>query len=415
MTQVCACAANWRIELTDLLTGGVRHSITPMEFEFETAFLEAGRGTIRFNRKGTDKRVGAQFVHVNDMAPYATGIFFSRIHGGAATPDNPNTMFGGFIETMDADSDGMVTLGFSEMQKYLDFRMIRSDLVFTNVNQNDIGANLVLYARGENTAGGSIDPSPALGIPLIGGFFATAFNRDRTYLADDRVVIGEAIRNLTQVVNGPVYSLEHFRNPVPIPGFTASWFTDMLFRDTWVQPSVPRISWHHVNDMKVFLDGNGLANQIDAFGEPFDDGTPRIATADSPFPFLPRFDAAPTFDGVTEMITLGNHAVGYQDDYRDPALNLQLMFSGLEYGQAAGGTTLTIDDLVPGNVVNLDIQSPYWVVEGGPDFPSSYVPRIGRVSVAAGLEGPESVTAQVIVDSFPTSLVAGPPADCQDC
>lgn len=411
--DACECAANWRIELTDLLTGAIRHSITPTQFEFETSFLEAGRGNITFNRRGVDKDTGPQFVSVNDMEPYSTGIFFSRVNGGAATPANPIPMFGGFIETMDSDSAGMATLGFSEMQKYLDFRMIRSDLVFSADNQNSIGANLVLYARGDNFDGGSVDPSPTLGIPLIGVGGTTAFNRDRTYLAVDRPMIGEMIRNLTQIEDGPVYSLEHSRGAVP--GLTDGWSSVMTFEDTWQQVSIPRITWQHLTDLKVFLDGNGIANQIDAFGDPEEDGTPRIATADSPFSFRPRFDAAPAFSGVSNLTTLGQHAVGYQNDYRDPALNLQLFLSGLEYGQAAGSITLTLDDLVPGNEVNLNIHSPNWVVEAGVDFPSTMVPSVGRVSVAAGQEGPEQVAAQIIVDSFPSNVLSSQPADCEDC
>jgi hypothetical protein len=96
-------------------------------------------------------------------------------------------------------------------------------------------------------------------------------------------------------------------------------------------------------------------------------------------------------------------------------MNVQLSFSGLEYGQAAGPITLTLDDLVPGNVVNVDIRSPYWVVDGGPDMEGTHIPSIGRVSVAAGLEGPEQVTAQIFVDSFPTNALGTPPDDCVDC
>lgn len=406
--EVCECAANWRIELTDLLTGEVRHLINPTDFEFETSWLTAGRGSITFNRKGVTTLVRAQFVHVTDMEPYATGIFFSRIHGGAATPAAPVVMFGGFVETMDSGSDGMTTLGFAEMQKYLDFRLIRSDLVFTAIDQTEIGANLVDYTTGTNTQGGSTDPDPTLGIPLSGAFAASAFPRDRTYLGEDRVVIGEAIKNLIQIVDGPVYSMSHTRT-------VTGWTSEMSFTDDWVQASIPRISWHHITDLKVMLDGNGLANQIDAFGEPFDDGTANIATANSPFGFRPRFDAAPAFPTVSDPVTLGQHASGYQADHGDPAMNVQLFFDGIEYGQAAGAITLTLDDLVPGNVANIDIRSPYWVIEGGPDLPGTHVPSIGRVSVAAGLEGPEKVTAQIIVDSFPTNMLSTPPDECVDC
>lgn len=416
--DVCECAANWRVELTNMLTGAVEHAIVPVSFEFETAFLEAGRGSITFNRRGTSDSLGSGFVSANDVFPGATGIFISRIAGGAATPSAPVHMFGGFIETVQGNSDGTVTLGFAELQKYLDYRMIRSDLVFTAHNQNDIGANLVDYARGTNASGGSTDPAPALGIPLVGGFAVTAFNRDRTYLAVDRSVIGEMIKQLVAIEDGPVYQLSHFRNGAPIVGLTDNWWSEMLFRDDFLQPSPAKfITWHHLTDLTVNLDGNAIANQIDAFGDPDVDGTPRISTQNSPTPFLPRFDAAPAFNGVTSLITLGQHAFGYQQDHMDPALNLQLNFTGLDYGTAAGDPTLTLDDLVPGTNVNIDIDSPNWRIEGGPDMPASgtHIPSIGRVSVAVGQEGPEQVTAQITVDSYPGNMLSGQPTDCVDC
>ena len=416
MVNVCECAANWRIELTNLLTGEVEHSIVPISFEFETAFMEAGRGSVTFNRRGTSDTLDAGYVSANDMFPGATGIFFQRIAGGAATPAAPVNMFGGFIETMQGNSDGTVTLGFGEMQKYLDYRLIRSDLVFTGDSQTSIGANLVLYARGENFDGGSVDPDPPLGIPLVGGFGVSAFNRDRTYLAVDRQVIGDMIKQLVQIEDGPVYELTHIRNGAPIPGLTDNWWSEMLFLDDVVQPSPAKfITWHHVADLSLNLDGNGMANQIDAFGDPEEDGTPRISTADSPTAFLPRFDAAPAFSGVSNLTTLGQHAFGYQLDHMDPTLDLQLNFTGLDYGTAAGDPTLSIDDLLPGRHVNIDIDSPNWRIEGGPELPGTHIPSIGRVSLAVGQEGAEQVTVQIIVDSYPDNMLSSQPTDCVDC
>lgn len=418
MVDVCECAANWRVELTDLLTGAIEHLIVPVSFEFETTFLEAGRGTITFNRRGETDTLEAGYVSANDMFPGATGIFFQRIAGGAATPHEPVNMFGGFIETMQGNSDGTVTLGFAELQKYLDYRLIRSDLVFTADQQTTIASNLVLYARGENIDGGSVDPAPALGIPLIGGAGGSAFTRDRTYLAVDRPVIGDMIKQLIGVEDGPVYEMQHHRETTPIVGLTENWWTEMGFFDELTQPSPAKfITWHHVTDLTLNVDGNGMANQIDAFGDPEPDGTPRISTADSATSFLARFDAAPAFSGVTNLITLGQHASGYQRDHMDPALNLQLNFTGLDYGTAAGDSTLSIDDLVPGRNVNIDIQSPNWTIDGGPDMPGSgtHIPSIGRVSVAVGQEGAEQVTVQIIVDSYPGNMLSAQPIDCVDC
>lgn len=413
MAKVCACAANWRIELTDLLTGRITHTILPVTFEFETAFMEAGRGTITFNRRGNSPQLDAGYVPVVDSMPGRTGIFFSRVRGGAATPASPVNMFGGYVETFTGNSDGTVTLGFAEMQKYLDFRMIRSDLQFTGLSQNFIARDLVMYARGENINGGSVDPSPALGIPLIGGLGASAFNRDREYLAVDRPVIGEMLKQLIGVENGPVYQMFHYRNPTP--GLTEGWYSEMGFFDELTQPSPAKfITWDHLTDFTLQLDANEMANQVDAFGEP-DGETPRIATADSPLSTEPRYDAAPTFDGVTSLITLGQHAVGYQADHMWAGLGLQLNFTGLDYARSPGISPLTLDDFVPGWNVNLDVDSPNWRFDGGPELPGGVTPTIGRVSVAAGQEGAERVTVQIIVDDFPGNMLSAQPTDCVDC
>lgn len=420
MVQVCECAPNWRVELTDLLTGAVTHSVVPVSFEFETAFMEAGRGTLTFNRRGNSNSAfpDAGFVSANDCMPGTTGVFFSRTAGGSATPNAPVPMFGGFVETFQGNSDGTITLGLAEMQKYLDYRLIRSDLVFAADSQTSIGANLVLYPRAENFDGGSVDPDPPLGIPLVGGFAVSAFNRDRTYLAVDRQVIGDMIRQLVEIEDGPVYELTHYRNGGPIPGLTDNWWSEMLFRDAIVQPSPAKfVAWHHLTDFTVNVDSNGMANQIDAFGDPEDDGTPRISTANSPLSFEPRYDAVPTFDGVSNLITLGQHASGYQADHMFAALGLQLNFTGLDYGTAAGSPTLNIGDLLPGRHINIDIDSPNWKIEGGPDMPDAgtHIPTIGRVSVSVGQEGPEAVTAQIMLDDFPGNMLSAQPSDCVDC
>lgn len=414
MVDACECAPNWRIELTNLFSGAVTHAVTPVSFEFETAFLEPGRGSITLNRRGTSPVLDASYVSANDIMPGEVGIFFSRVAGGTATPAAPVNMFGGYIETVQGNSDGTVTLGIAEIQKYLDSRMIRSDLVFSAVEQTFIGRDLVMYARGENINGGSVDPSPSLPIPLIAGLGASAFDRDRTYLGEDRQVIGELVRQLCGVIDGPVYQMFHYRTG-PIPGLTDKWYSEMGFFDTVAQDSPAKfITWDHLTDFTLNLDANGLANQVDAFGDPNEDGTPRIATADSPFSDVPRFDAAPSFQGVTDLISLGQNAAGYQQDHMFAALDLQLNFTGLEYGTAVP-RTLNVDDFLPGVMVNIDVDSPFWKFDGGPELPGTHTPRIGRVSVAAPLEGPEQVTVQIIVDDFPGNMLSSTPSDCVDC
>jgi hypothetical protein len=418
-TDFCECAANWRIELVRLTTGEVLKVVIPTSFEFEMVYLDVGRGSISFNRHGVvpfSTRSDDSFFGMLQMYPRSVGIYFSRTAGGDATHDDPAPMFGGIVETFDGASDGMVTLGFNEIHAYLDYRMIRSDLVFTAVDQRAIAQNLVDYASGTNTLGGSVDPELGPGIQLIGGQGgAGAFNRDRTYLGTDRKFIGDALRDFVAIIDGPVYSVEHSRQ-----GITNVWTSEMSFRDEWFQVTpFPVIAWHHLTDLKFTMDGNGLANLVDAFGDPAADGTPLIETFyTGTLASMPRYDAAPTFDGVSVSATLFDQAHGYHDDHADLAGQIQLFFSGLEYGTAAGDPTLNIEDLRPGNEVALDITSPHWSIKGGYVFDTSDAhPRIGRLSVAVGLEGPEQVTAQIMEEEMNELVI---PQDdelevCWDC
>lgn len=418
--EFCECAANWRIELVRLTTGEVLKVIIPQQFEFEMVFLDVGRGNITFNRHGVvpfSNRSDESFVSMLQMYPRSVGIYFSRTAGGTATPAEPTAMFGGMIETFTGNSNGTVTLGFNELHAYLDYRQIRSDLVFTGIDQNFIGAALVDYTNGDNPVG-SIDPIPGPGTILSGdpGPAVSAFFRDRTYLAKDRKVIGDAVREFTQIIDGPVYRLWHTR---PAPGiFLPTWESVMSFSDEWLQDEpFPVIAWHHLNDLSFDMDGNGTANLVDAFGDPLEDGTPLIETAwaGSTYGDMPRYDAAPTFDGVSVPSTLSDHAHGYRRDHSDLAGNLQLSLSGLDYGTAAGELTLSIDDLVPGNEVSLDITSPHWSIKGGYTFPTSSAhPKIGRLSVAVDLEGPEKVTVQVM-DEAMSNLVIPRDSELQTC
>src|SRR3546814_4951380 len=72
--DVCECAANWRIELVLLTTGEVLKVIIPTQFEFEMVYLEAGRGSISFNRPGVEPfagRTDPAYVKMLQMRSYA--------------------------------------------------------------------------------------------------------------------------------------------------------------------------------------------------------------------------------------------------------------------------------------------------------------------------------------------------------
>lgn len=406
MTVACECAGNWRVELVELTTGLVLDVVVPVSFEFETNFLSPGRGSITFHRKGVGDNAGVLadlpvipvFVPLIDMYPRRMAVYISRLAGGSASDLNPVPMFAGIVDTLSGSSDGIVTLGFFEIQQYLDYRLIRSDLGFLAVMQTDLAEALVLYARGENTIGGSTDPNPPVPIRLFATSNPTTGTlRTRTgYLAAERPTIGRMIDNLLGVLGGPVYQMSHSRSALGV------WSSFMNFYDEIPQTVIKTISAANVTDFTIALEGNELASLIDAFGKPSDDGTPLIATDDATGNLLmsmPRYDATPAYPTVSDSNELLENAQGYAVEHIDVAAELAFAFSGLEYGGTNDVDTLTIEDFVPGNQIYLDIHSQNWRIQATANLPTATT-RIGKVAVSVPQEGTEQVSVQVIAEGM---------------
>lgn len=421
MIDCAECAGNWRVELVELTTGSVVSVVVPVEFEFQSNFLAPGRGTITFHRQGVGQAndilaemlIATVYVPMVDMYPRRIGIYISRLAGGAATALAPVPMFAGIVDRLQGAANGLVTLGFFEIQQYLDYRLIRSDLTFTAVDQTEIGAQLVLYARGENTLGGSTDPNPAVPIRLFGNSNPTlGTNRDRTYLANERPTIGRMINNLLGVLGGPVYQMSHSRSGLGV------WTSTMEFYDEIPQTVIKTISAANLTDFNFVLEGNDLASLIDAFGKPSVDGTPLIATNDGTGNLLmsmPRYDATPAYPTVSDFNELLENAQGYTVEHLDVAAEFQFMFSGLDYTGPSGLNPLNIGDLVPGNRVYLNVASQNWRIVAD-DSLAEAVARIGSVSVSVPQEGTEDVAVQVIAEGMDNiASVDGFFYPCVDC
>jgi hypothetical protein len=406
MTVACECASNWRVELVELTTGSVVSVIVPVSFEFQSNFLTPGRGSITFHRKGVGNAsdilvgLGSQpvYVPIFDMYPRRIGIYISRLAGGAATGLNPVPMFAGIVDSMSGAANGLVTLGFFEIQQYLNYRVIRTDLTFTAIDQTEIARQLVLYARGENTLGGSTDPDAGVDdIRLFADSNPTlGTNRDRTYKADERPTIGRMLDNLMGVIGGPVYQMSHSRSAAGV------WTSTMEWYDKVPQTVIQTISAANVTDFSFALEGNELGNLIDAFGKPDPDGTPLIATDNATGSLLmsmPRYDATPGYPTVSDFNELLENAQGYAVEHLDVAAEFQFAFSGLDFTGPNGLDPLDIGDLVPGNHIYVDVISQNWRITADESLPTALT-RLGSVSVSVQPEGPERVSAQVIAEGM---------------
>src|SRR3546814_9366774 len=98
-----------------------------------------------------------------------------------------------------------------------------------------------------------LDPVAGPGIQLVGNTSGPlTIDRDRTYVGNERKFLGEAIRDFIQILDGPVYRLEHSRNF----SVTADWGTIMTFSNVWEQdapfPLIAR-SEEHTSELQSLM------------------------------------------------------------------------------------------------------------------------------------------------------------------
>ena len=423
--MACQCAQNWRVLLVSLTTGETGDTIVPESFEFSTGFMEPGRGSVTFKMQGVinplatrsaGSSISANSTIIQNFYSGDYGVIFSRVAGGSASWENPKHMFVGIIDTPRINSDGTVTLGLVEITDYLDSRVLRDSHTFTLTDQRLIASSLVTYiAEGTFTTGGPVEDDEWVAntnARIFGdrGMSGAASNRNRTYVATDRPVDGELIRQLTGLKNGPVYRVEPEVNiATGVWSFVIKFYNQGEFEALFTTPT---ITWDDVVDAELLLARRDRADLVEVFGAQPDKGQQQIVTRrlndasvelDTARPLSVRYDATVTYDSNTTSV-LENFGDGEVLRRFDAAGVLSLDFAGVEYGTGPA-STLTLDDINPGQPVNVvlrDRELP-WEFVAGPDIVNVDSPFVlsvddlafGQVSVSAPAEGPEQVNAQV--------------------
>lgn len=420
--MVCGCAQNWRMELVELGTGEIRSAIVPESFEFSTEWLRPGRGSISFYMQGTTPPISEILslntsaerlneVRLNEPYPGDAGIVIQRVNGEGATWAEPHAMFAGIVDSLDIDPSGLITLGLIEINEYPYHRLLRNDISFTSTLQTEIGVGLINYIEfGTPTPpGAALDSewnadensrvtASSAGTPSV--------VRDRNYAAKGRPTIGKLIEQLTQVQNGPVYVMEHTRDGSGNWQFEFQFYDQDDF-DAEFSPT-PVIAFSDVDDVKLNVDRRDRANLVEVFSQQggtsvvrtIGDADALLAGIQQQPPRGQRYDATLTYDSETVGV-LEEYADGVVLDRFDSAGLFSLIFSGIEYSPG-----LNLGTLRPGVLVNLDLADERlpWTFRGGPDIaaantdPALFMDdlRVGRVSVSAGAEGSEQVTATVV-------------------
>lgn len=202
-------------------------------------------------------------------------------------------VFAGYVESLRADGKARtVTVGLVELTRYLWRRTIRDTVTFTGAMQVNIVAALI---AGTDTDGP--------GLSLVPTIVSGSITRDRTYQGFERTTVGDAITNLTGVIDGPDYELQ------VTPDGAGGWIRRVLIADNLSRDL--SIVWRNGDpgDYAVDTDVGDHANRIDATGAG-DNEDLLIATATSPTGEYPRLDGTVAHRNVTSASTLSEHAAG---------------------------------------------------------------------------------------------------------
>lgn len=419
----CDCGDRWRVFLAsayisqdgtgDPLAGAEVLSVLDfITLDFEKAFVTPGQGSVSFYRSGTfgspaSSTLSQQFVAMQDMYPHRSLIFVERMAGPGASPTAPKTEFAGIVETVDIAINGVVTLGFSEITKYLDYRTMFATNVeenwnFANVQQTVIAANLVNLAN--FTGNPAYGPSGigSEGVPLWGVANPNlGVPRDRTYLGSDFKNLGEAVQQLTQVIDGPVYELNVFRNAV------GRFRSEMVFSDALEVEDIAYINRADVVDYTLTLDGNEHATRVIGTGAQAseDSDLPLVAEANLDPVGFPGYDATPSWTDVSDVNTLQEHVDGYVVDHHDLTGSCSIVLAGVEH--------TGMNFLRPGYPIEIFIQGTdltFVSIDGNT--------TIDSVAVSVSAEN-ETVTvacsAVNLYDSTVTAEEQFPPTGCLEC
>lgn len=402
MSQCAACDEEWRVWLCRLTDGRILRTIPFVRASFEPAVDGPGRGSIVFHREG---------IAMRDMFPRQTMIVFERIvNPRRSIPSQidgrvPDAVadFVGIVETLSMGLDGLVTLGFNEIDQYFYYRLIRHSIQFDDYDQNTLLAGLFWYAANDSLH----DPTPG-SINFRTFVYASTIIRDRTYWAIERKNVGEAIEQLTKVNNGPSYYITGFR-------LGNTWLPAAITYDESSPPVVNGVTSFdlgQMSDVTLELDGNEQAILVDAIGSNSAGGDPIIRTASGFYGGFPRYHAKISFPDVSNTSTLDEHASWYQDTHKDLSPRLAFTIPDFLNHEASrmilpGVTRCTVR--IPGR---------YLSILGLADDDEPFI--VSRVGWSVSPEMRTSAVIEVVTNEITPKTVSPeegsqPLTECEDC
>lgn len=299
----CVCPDTWSVQACDLKTGRVRAILDPLTISWETTLNRVGTGSMT---------LATRSVTMRDIWPHLTAIYIVRTGGGDATPENPAVEFAGLVESVQAEDSGATTVGMKSLEDYWNFRHLRLDnpLVFSQWPQTEIAKYLS-------------DQCLPNGIQLYSLADTSAVARDRAYSPWDFKNIGEALQQLSDVINGPDWELTHVRTS------QGEWLTTVIFRDyVGADRGIVLRSGLEASGYRLAVDGAGHASRVIAIGSGEEEDMMSVERED--LSVYPAFEATPAWKDVSLWPTLIQHSEGYLRDNRDPVALPTVTIAGFD-------------------------------------------------------------------------------------
>lgn len=293
--------SDWRIEALNLASGLRKVILQPSSFSFEEKLNEVGSGSVTVPLKS---------VKIADVWPHTTSIAFLRTAGPDATPSQPVCEFIGMVEDFSADANGgAVSLGVNSIESYWAHRIIHGDQTFSAMEQNTLAYNLA-----RTTTGIPLEPQTG----MLG-----STNRDRTYLDTDHKILLDALLELTQVLGGPDYRLEHvFQSD-------NSWKTYMRFQDQWGNTTTPYTvidAQRSVGQYGLQVSAGNHATSVIGVGATAD----LVDTENASPSIYPLFEVAESYSDVSDINTVTQKAQGSLAQNKHPAATPSVTLTGLD-------------------------------------------------------------------------------------
>lgn len=365
----------WSFSIAETIGGEILADLPFDDVNFDLPLNDSGTfgASITF-----DERIAPEF-DVRDLTTPVRRSWYAK------RDDVP--IYGGIIWTSAYDSESMkLQIGGADFWSYFDLRKIVSTAVDNLPDDPDWIANLVFTLNNidQNSAVRSV-VSLAQGHPggNIGIQYDTTFSgilRDHQWFGYDLKDVGEAIKQMTEVLDGQDVRFIVVADPTATGGVRRRLLQG--------QPSLGQVGSEHFFEYGMNLtkytwprDGGGMRTRAYALGDGIAEGMPIALSQDSDLydQNWPVLEGETSYSTVREFATLQEHAEADQVAARAP-----IVLPTLTVKSALGPT---IGEVNPGDDARLVIKDAYWGFDPGLDT----LVRITNVGVSYSASGGEEM------------------------